>query len=150
MPGCDLVFPRFHLKYSVSSHVCYTRIFLNRNFPSCIGEDAFEWVGDRNKPPHSLPDVTSSNTRYTCEDDPSIAKPALPVKRLERLTNNRLVRGSNPFGGLWLTPAIKDSSDRCRKTYPFSSAGKGIGLRIVKSGVRISSEVFSADTCAKD
>ena len=24
----------------------------------------------RNKPPHSLPDVTSSNTRYTCEDFP--------------------------------------------------------------------------------
>ena len=48
---------------------------LNRNFPSCIGEigeDAFEWVGDHNKPPHSLPDVTSSNTRYTCEDDPSM------------------------------------------------------------------------------
>ena len=44
---------------------------MNRNFPSCIGEDAFEWVGDRNKTPHSLPDVTSSNTRYTCEDDPS-------------------------------------------------------------------------------
>ena len=43
---------------------------MNRNFPSCIGEDAFEWVGDRNKTPHSLPDVTSSNTRYTCEDFP--------------------------------------------------------------------------------
>ena len=37
---------------------------------SRIGEDAFEWVGDRNKTPHSLPDVTSSNTRYTCEAFP--------------------------------------------------------------------------------
>ena len=46
---------------------------MNRNFPSCIGEDAFEWVGDRNKTPHSLPDVTSSNTRYTCEDFPERA-----------------------------------------------------------------------------
>ena len=72
MPGCDLVLPRFHLKDSVSSHVCYKDgyIFLNRNFPSCIGEDAFERVGDRNKTPHSLPDVTSSDTRYTCEDFP--------------------------------------------------------------------------------
>ena len=40
------------------------------SFPSCIGEDAFEWVGDSNKTPHSLPDITSSNTRYTCEDFP--------------------------------------------------------------------------------
>ena len=38
-------------------------IFLDRNFPSCTGEEAFEWVGDRNKTPHSLPDITSSNTR---------------------------------------------------------------------------------------
>ena len=48
---------------------------MNRNFPSCIGEDAFEWVGDRNKTPHSLPDVTSSNTRYTCEDFPATPPP---------------------------------------------------------------------------
>ena len=45
---------------------------MNRNFPSCIAEDAFEWVGDHNKTPHSLPDVTSSNTRYTCEDFPEV------------------------------------------------------------------------------
>ena len=54
---------------------------MNRNFPSCIGEDAFEWVGDRNKTPHSLPDVTSSNTRYTCEDFPETCERVFALLR---------------------------------------------------------------------
>ena len=61
---------------------------MNRNFPSCIGEDAFEWVGDHNKTPRSLPDVTSSNTRYTCEDDPSMQVRARPALLNDRAAQN--------------------------------------------------------------
>ena len=63
---------------------------MNRNFPSCIGEDAFEWVGDRNKTPHSLPDVTSSNTRYTCEDFPEseVLKQLGEIREQQQAMNN--------------------------------------------------------------
>ena len=48
-------------------------------------------------PPHSLPDVTSSNTRYTCEDFPEKARlDPLPRTRLRR----RLVSIRLPGGEL--------------------------------------------------
>ena len=50
--------------------------------------------------------------------------PSLLAKLVESLTNDRLVRGSNPFGGLWSDTCDKDSSDRCRgDVFPFGCSG---------------------------